>query len=159
MTPENPFPDSDPDRRAIWEMLVIRDTRAFCAVDWTLVEGDFCQSSFVGVRGASQLADWQIAFPSLSDYRDAWLDRARHCTNLTLVNGTLLDFLFSASNLTSIDIQGSRALARKTFNGDAGATSGETLSLHWQTAYLLRKDLARWRITGFVGYLPSAPQP
>ena len=30
----NPFPASDPDRHAIWEMLVERDIQAFVAADW-----------------------------------------------------------------------------------------------------------------------------
>ena len=45
MTPPhmtNPFDGaSDPDRHAIWQMLMARDSEAFIKADWAMVEGDF----------------------------------------------------------------------------------------------------------------------
>jgi hypothetical protein len=43
----NPFPH-DPDRQAIWAMLVERDIDAFLAADWAMVEDDFLAESFSG---------------------------------------------------------------------------------------------------------------
>ena len=49
---KNPFPN-DPDRHAIWEMLVERDIRAFVAQDWDMVADDFTSEGFMGIDGRS----------------------------------------------------------------------------------------------------------
>jgi hypothetical protein len=59
-----------------------------------------------------------------------------------------------ACAVAEIRISGDRALVRKQFDGEA---FGERLL--WQTYYFLRRDPDRWRITGFVGYLPYEPVP
>ena len=38
---KNPFPETDGDRHAIWEMLVRRDIDAYLGQEWAMVEGDF----------------------------------------------------------------------------------------------------------------------
>ena len=48
----NPF--TDPDRRAIWEMLVPRDIDAFVSADWNAVAGDFVSANFTGISGNFQ---------------------------------------------------------------------------------------------------------
>ena len=50
----NPFPKGDPDRRAIWEMLVPRDIDAFVNADWAMVAGDFIEANFTGLSGHFQ---------------------------------------------------------------------------------------------------------
>jgi hypothetical protein len=150
----NPFPLSDPDRREIWDMLVQRDTEAFCATDWSRVEPDFCADSFIGIRGGSCPSEWCVAFPSLASYRDAWLRRAQYHAMVTLEGQTTLEFLSAASCIESIDVQEPCAIARKVLKGESVTTAGERILLNWQTMYLLRKDQGRWRITGFVGYIP-----
>jgi hypothetical protein len=46
MTSTNPFAN-DPDRSAIWTMLVERDIAAFVAADWSMVDGDFIKEGFL----------------------------------------------------------------------------------------------------------------
>ena len=46
----NPFPPGDPDRHAIWNMLVARDIDAFVAADWSMVAGDFVRDGFRQLR-------------------------------------------------------------------------------------------------------------
>ena len=48
----NPF--TDPDRRAIWDMLVPRDIDAFVSADWDAVAGDFVAANFTGISGNFQ---------------------------------------------------------------------------------------------------------
>lgn len=150
----NPFPPSDPDRREIWDMLVRRDTEAFCAADWNRVEADFCPDSFIGIRGGSQVAEWCVGFSSVAEYREAWLGRAAYYAAVALEGQTVLDFLSGASSLEKIDIHDACAVARKVLRGNAVTTGGEAISLGWQTMYMLRTSGGRWRITGFIGYIP-----
>ena len=58
----NPFPAADPDRRAIWEMLVTRDIDAFLGQDWSMVEGDFVAEGFLGINAhGSDIPDsWRV---------------------------------------------------------------------------------------------------
>ena len=64
--------------------------------------------------------------------------------------------IFRATSLDEIDITGTVAVARKKFNGTIARGDGAQDRLNWQTLYFCRKDDQRWRITGFVGYLPYA---
>ena len=48
---DNPFPAGDPDRHQIWEMLVARDSEAFAAQNWKMVENDFIAERFEGISG------------------------------------------------------------------------------------------------------------
>src|SRR5665213_2029414 len=74
----NPFV-SDPDRSAIWTMLVERDIAAFTAADWGMVAEDFIEAQFLGIdgRGGDNPDGWRIGFPTLAAYRDEWLRQAR----------------------------------------------------------------------------------
>src|SRR5690349_16729235 len=53
MPSTNPFPN-DPDRSAIWTMLVPRDIAAFVSADWSMVEGDFVADDFMAINGNRQ---------------------------------------------------------------------------------------------------------
>ncbi len=44
----NPFA-GDPDRSAIWDMLLARDSDAFAAADWPRVANDFAADRFEGI--------------------------------------------------------------------------------------------------------------
>src|SRR5205823_2605883 len=47
----NPFDaTNDADRHAIWDMLIARDSEAFIAQDWSMVQDDFDAENFEGVR-------------------------------------------------------------------------------------------------------------
>ena len=73
----NPF--SDPDRRAIWEMLVPRDIDAFLAADWSMVADDFVKIGFFALDAQKKQNpdDWRLGFPDLAHYRDEWVRQAQ----------------------------------------------------------------------------------
>lgn len=151
----NPFPAGDPDRHALWEMLVRRDIDAFLARDWSMVEDDFVASDFFGMH-AHFLANadaWRLQFPTLSAYRDEWLRQAAE-TAATSFAEPLREALFRVTNMRDIDVDGDRAVLHKKFDGTVARADGGVDRLKWQTLYFCGKFDGRWRITGFVGYMP-----
>lgn len=154
----NPFPAGDPDRLAIWETLVERDIRAFLAESWSLTADDFEEDGFVGHSGTANPDDWRVSYPSLDSYRKAWIEQARDFSKLRLKNIDKETFLFDATELTRIDINDDQAIAHKKFNGRAEAVDAPDVVLKWQTLYRLRLRNGRWKMTGFLGYLPN-PMP
>lgn len=150
----NPFA-SDPDRGAIWTMLVERDIDAFLAADWSMVDGDFVKEGFMGLHAhGSELPDsWRLAFPTLEVYRDEWLRQAAETAKVAYAE-PLRAALFRATNLRDIDIAGDRAVAHKKFDGTVARADGGTDVLSWQTLYFCRKVEGIWKLTGFVGYMP-----
>lgn len=150
----NPFP-GDPDRSAIWTMLVPRDIAAYVKADWSMVEDDFVADDFVGIHGnkSDNPDGWSISFPTLAHYRDEWLRQA--------LEGQKVDYaedleagIHRATSLTEIEIVGDRAIAHKKFNGEIRLAEGGVDRLNWQTLYFCRKVEGHWKLTGFVGYLP-----
>ena len=155
----NPFPLSDVDRHEIWEILVHRDVTAFVEADWLKVADDFDSESFVAYSGSSNPDRWTIAFPSLEAYRKEWERQAVEFQEMKLVGEDTKTFLFRASLLMDIDIHGNAAMAHKKINGGALTTEGREVFLNWQTVYWLRRVGGRWRVTGFLGYLPNPMPP
>ena len=151
----NPFPN-DPDRHALWEMLVRRDIEAFLRADWTAVADDFIATHFFGLGGAksSNPDDWRMLFPRLEDYRDRWLSQARLSAETSYAEPRR-EALFRATRLEEIDISGNRAVAHKKFDGHVARTDGKADIINWQTLYLCSRADGGWKITGFLGYLPN----
>lgn len=156
---QNPFPAEDPDRRAIWEMLVPRDIDAFVAADWGAVADDFVEVNFTGISGAFQ-SDPQrftLAFPTLELYREEWLRQARGFVadlGAGAFSGDPRAAIFAATRLEEIEITGDAALVRKKFDGHLAKADGTSDRMNWQTLYVCRREGGRWKIAGFVGYLP-----
>lgn len=157
----NPFAGADPDRAAIWDMLVYRDIDAYLAVDWEAVADDFLSDEFFGIdAGKSRNADrWKPLFSSLDAYRDVWLAQARE-TREKADPDAVRAALFALTTLTQIDIDGGFALAHKKFDGRVPNRDGRTERLQWQTHYYCKKvpgkkAAAAWKIRGFTGYLPN----
>ena len=155
----NPFPASDPDRRAIWEMLVPRDIDAFVSADWQAVSGDFIEANFTGMSGHFQPDPdgFTLAFPTLAAYREEWLRQAADFVAAKQAGafaGDPRDGIFHATRLEVIEIDGDAALVRKKFDGRIAKADGSFDRMNWQTLYICRRDGARWKIAGFVGYLP-----
>ena len=153
----NPFPH-DADRHTIWEILMRRDFEAFLAADWSMTEPDFLENEFQGLDAGTQSdpGQWQLRFPSLGSYRKEWLRQAEEFRGVRFQGVDTLDFFFETCVLREIQINGERAVANKKFNGSATTTKGDSVHLLWQTLYLLKKVGERWKITGFVGYLPNS---
>jgi hypothetical protein len=149
----NPFP-GDPDRSAIWEMLVPRDIAAFVASDWQMVAGDFIAAGFTGLHAQTSRDpdDWTFAFPTLEAYRSEWLRQAADSA-ATRYAEDLESAIHRATRLERIDLAGDTAMARKKFDGTVRLADGRQDRLNWQTLYMCRRDAGRWKIAGFVGYM------
>lgn len=155
----NPFPDNDPDRQAIWQMLVPRDIDAFVTADWQAVADDFVSENFTGISGHFQPDpdQYDLAYPTLDHYRDGWLQQAREFGAQRAAGvfaGDPRDGIFHATRLEDIEINGDAALVRKKFDGHLPRTDGTADRMNWQTLYWCRRIAGRWKIAGFVGYLP-----
>lgn len=150
----NPF-TADPDRHAIWEMLVARDIEAFLACNWAMVEPDFAADRFLGIDGkaSGNPDDWRISFPTLEAYRDSWLAGARDFVPRANAE-TAKAGIFGSTRLDEIEITGDHALAHKKFDGRVDMKDGSVDILDWQSVYTLARLNGNWKLTGFIGYLP-----
>jgi hypothetical protein len=156
----NPFPASDSARREIWEMLVPRDIDAFLAADWAPVAGDFVETNFTGLNARFRAApdEWRLSFPTLAAYRDEWLRQAQEAKAARdggLYAENARAAIFRATRLEEIELSGAAALVRKRFAGGIRRVDGGLDRMNWQTLYICRLDAGRWKIAGFVGYLPN----
>jgi len=113
-TDQNPFPN-DPDRAAIWQMLVPRDIDAFVNQDWGMVDGDFVREAFLGINGnAKDNPDgWTVGFPSLEAYRAEWLRQAAESAAIKYAEDQRAG-IFRATTLREIEIAGDVAVARRS---------------------------------------------
>ncbi len=151
---QTPFPQ-DPDRHAIWEMLVERDISAFVQADWNPIAADFVEDGFMGIdaRGLDNPDGWRINFATLAAYREEWLRQARLFADTKWAEDpeTAIE---RATTLRDIEIAGDCALAHKKFDGRIRQQDGTYTTLNWQTLYRCRKVGGTWKIAGFTGYLP-----
>jgi len=151
----NPFNQHDPDRYAIWEMLVKRDIEAFLNNDWEAVAGDFVEEGFMGIdaRSSGNPDSWILSFPDLKSYKQFWLDQSTGFTANDWEDDAG-EKLHEATTLRDIDISGDSALVHKKFDGVIKKKNGRTDLLNWQTLYRCRNVNGHWKITGFTGFLP-----
>ena len=155
----NPFPQTDADRSAIWEMLVQRDIDAFVTTDWSAVADDFITENFTGVSGHFQddPSKYDLAYPTLDAYRKDWIQQAQDFATgraAGVYEGDPRDGIFHATRLEEIEITDDTALVRKKFDGHLARTDGPAERMNWQTLYWCRRQNGVWKIAGFVGYLP-----
>lgn len=155
----NPFSPSDDARYAIWEMLVRRDIAAYVAQDWEAHFQDFAPENFFALdaKHSANPDDWRVTYADIARYRDSWLASAAELRG-RMAADELAVALFALTSLVDIELTGDFALARKKFNGRIVFAEGEPAVLHWQTLYFCRRVSERWRIVGFLGYLPN-PMP
>ncbi len=151
---KTPFPH-DPDRHAIWEMLVARDIKAFVDVDWSIVADDFVEEGFMGIdgRGLNNPDGWRISYSSLDAYRDEWIRQAEIFSKTEWAED-IEQAINEATTLRDIEIQDDCALVHKKFDGRILQKYGGYTTLNWQTLYRCRKVDGKWKIAGFTGYLP-----
>jgi hypothetical protein len=143
MSQTNPFDAAtDPDRHFIWQRLMIADTEAFVAGDFSMIENDFDAENFEGVRCflSDNPDDWKVAFPDLASYRDAWLAASQEWSGKPADEARRQ--VLSRAVLNQIDIVGERALAHKQF-----------IAAGRQTIYRLHRRGGTWKIVGFLGFL------
>lgn len=156
MSDVNPFPPADEARHAIWDMLVCRDIDAYVACNWDSHYRDFAPEMFFGIdAGFSDNPDsWRVTYADIARYREAWLEGARAMDG-RIAPADLRQALFALTHLRDVEIMGDFALARKKFDGSIQLRDGESVLLRWQTHYFCRHVGGRWRIAGFLGYLPN----
>ena len=156
MPDTNPFAPDDADRRAIWDVLVQRDIRAFVAGDWDAHFADFAPDGFFGIDGrfSDDPDSWRATFADIARYREAWLAGSAELAGR--IDPTNLErALFALTTLREIEIVDDFAMARKKFDGTIPLAGAEPAVLRWQTLYFCRRIADRWRIAGFLGYLPN----
>jgi enamine deaminase RidA (YjgF/YER057c/UK114 family) len=156
MPDTNPFPPADEARHAIWEMLVRRDIEAFVAGDWEAHFKDFAPDIFFGIdaRFSDNPDSWRVTYADIARYREAWLSGAQDLKG-RISDEDLRRSIFGLTTLRDIEIMGEFALARKKFDGGIRLNDGSSVTLRWQTQYFCRRVDGRWRIAGFLGYLPN----
>jgi len=156
MSDTNPFPPADGARHAIWDMLVRRDIEAFVAGDWDAHYRDFAPDMFFGIdaRFSDNPDSWRITYADIARYREAWLNGSKELKG-RIADADLRRSIFALTSLRDIEIMGDFALARKKFDGAVRLDDGETVTLRWQSQYFCRRVEGRWRIAGFLGYLPN----
>lgn len=152
----NPFGAGDSERRQIWEMLVARDSDAFAAQNWKMVENDFIPERFDGISGnGSDNPDaWTLKYPTLVSYRDDWLAQGAEYAKVPLTAISHRDLVYKLTTMNEIEIKGDRAICHKKFHADEPLKNGERFRLAAQTIYRLHRIGSIWKIVGFVGYLP-----
>jgi hypothetical protein len=145
---------ADPDRSAIWDMLVIRDIAAYVGQNWAMVADDFVEEGFSGIHAhkSPNPDDWTLAFPTLSAYRDEWLRQAAESA-ATKFAEPLGEGIQRATKIEQIEVNGDSAVAHKKFDGKIALADGTLDVLNWQTLYFCRRQGGRWKISGFVGYM------
>ena len=155
----NPFDArTDPDRAEIWHRLVEKDSAAFAAGAWSMIDGDFDADAFEGIV-AHESTDpdrWTLQYPDLPSYRDAWL-KMSETFRATKLPGSMthLQLIHEITHLHEIELAGDRALAHKKFFGQQPLRDGGLYEVCAQTIYRMRRDRnGQWRIIGFIGYLP-----
>lgn len=151
----NPFPPEDADRHALWEMLVARDINAFVQADWSHIASDFIEEGFMGIdAGTRENPDaWQLGFPDVQAYRDAWTAQALAFRALNWAED-LQTALFRNTVLRDIEVRGNSALAHKKFFGEIKTVDSHPVPTVWQTLYRCRKVHGSWKIAGFTGFMP-----
>lgn len=157
---QNPFSETDKDRRYIWEMLMNRDIKAFLSENWSMVADDFIADGFIGIDGCNSANPdkWKFRFPELELYKAEWLKQAASFKENNWAEDPAVA-LFRVTNISDIEINGNSALVNKKFCGDITKSDGQKTTLLWQSLYYCRKVNGYWKIAGLTGYLPYSINP
>lgn len=152
---------ADTECHAFWQILVERDSKAFAAADWSLCNGDFAHDRFEGIsaHGSLNPIDWTLRYPTLESYRDDWLEMAKKFQAIPLSGVSHLELLYRMQRFAKVDISSNRAVVWKQFAADEALTNGERYQLSAQSVYRLHRLDGRWKVVGFVGYLPLEGDP
>lgn len=136
-------------------MLVDRDIKAFVAADWDMVADDFIEENFMGIDGGrvANPDGWTMGFPDLESYKNEWLRQAKETAAIDW-GEDLESAFFRITHLRDIEIVGDSALVHKKFIGTIIKKNGEQVPTDWQTLYRCRKINGKWKIAGFLGYIP-----
>ena len=151
----NPYSD-DADRGELWEILIARDSDAFAASDWSACDGDFARDRFEGItaNGSFNPIDWALRYPTVESYCDDWLQMSERYLRVPLAATPHRELLYRMQTFAKVEIADGRAIVWKQFWADEPLTGGDRYQLSAQSVYRLHQIDGRWKIVGFVGYLP-----
>jgi hypothetical protein len=158
----NPYDAAaDADHYALWQALIARDSDAFVAADWSLCDDDFSHDRFEGIsaHGSFDPLAWTLRYPTVESYRDDWREMAKRFLEVPLANVTHRALLYRMQTFAKIEIAADRAVVWKQFSADEPLTNGDRYRISAQSVYRLHRTDGRWRIVGFVGYLPMESEP
>jgi hypothetical protein len=151
----NPY-STDADRCELWEILIARDSDAFAASDWSVCDGDFAHDRFEGItaNGSFNPIDWALRYPTVESYRDDWLQMAERYLRVPLAATSHRELLYRMQSFAKVEIAEGRAIVWKQFWADEPLANGERYRISAQSVYRLHQVDGKWKIVGFVGYLP-----
>jgi hypothetical protein len=154
MSATNPYAPGDP-RHAAYEAVVIRDVHAFVAGHFASVEDDFIAEGFFGLDagGSGNPEDWRLRYPTLASYRERWLAQSA-LFRARLHDGDPAQAIFAVLTVPLLELDGDSGVLLKRFDGVIRPLDGEPIEMRRKSLFLLRQRGARWRVAGFVGYLP-----
>ncbi|MEE9427285.1 MAG: hypothetical protein V3V25_03965 [Paracoccaceae bacterium] len=153
---QNPFDQTDPERAAIWDMLVYRDIQAFSTNNWPAHAECFLSEQFFGIdaQGTMDSDKWRLGFATLAEYKPNWVGSAQQAAAKTNPEN-LRRAHFDATDMTQIDVNGDQAICHKNFDGSVTYDDGSLERLLWKTIYQCRKVDGQWRVGSFIGFLPN----
>jgi len=125
------------------------------AQDWSRCADDFEAEGFVGLdaRFTADPAAWRLTFPTLESYRPGLgAAESRFCRGRS--GGRRPRRLVRRHAPGPDGHRGEHALVYKKFSGEVKMRGGKTVPLHWQSLFFSRRAVGRWKLRGFVGYLP-----
>jgi hypothetical protein len=151
----NPY-STDADRCELWEILIARDSDAFAASDWSVCDGDFAHDRFEGItaNGSFNPVDWALRYPTVESYREDWLHMAERYLSVPLAATPHRELLYRMQSFAKVEIAEGRAIVWKQFWADEPLANGERYRISAQSVYRLHQVDGKWKIVGFVGYLP-----
>lgn len=146
----------DADRHALWDILIARDANAFVAADWLVCDGDFAHDRFEGIsaHGSFDPINWTLRYPTVELYRDDWLQMAERFLKVPLASTPHRELLYRMQSFAKVEIADGRAIVWKQFWADEPLVGGERYKICAQSVYRLLSIDGKWKIVGFVGYLP-----
>ncbi|MDB4466622.1 hypothetical protein N9066_00265 [bacterium] len=154
MTPTNPF-DQEP-MHYLWEMCIRRDLEAYLVCDWSIIAPDFEPDGFLGInaRSSNNPCDWKLEFPNLNSYKKAFEQQAGEFAEKEF-NGNVRNILYNSVSLENFQLTPSNATLVKVFDGELIEKNSQTTYLKWKSMFYLVRRSDVWKISGFVGYLPT----
>ena len=156
----NPYDSAvDAHRHELWQMLVVRDVDAFIAADWSICDSDFAHDRFEGIsaHGSLDPINWTLRYPTVASYREDWLEMAKRFLNVPLAAVSHRELLYQMQTFAKVEISDGRAIVWKQFRADEPLANGQRYRISAQSVYRLHRIDDRWKIVGFVGYLPLEP--
>ncbi len=155
---KNPFPN-DPERNAIWELIVPRQLDAFLQQDFAAVRATLVPGFYsINAGGAPHAESWRFQANDLAAYQQQWEAQAAAFAGLKWAE-EVRPALFRCTFLQHIDVQGDRALAVKRLAGSILQADGTTVARQCLTLCSCVKLNGVWKLAHIIDNLPVQGMP